>query len=150
MMTSRIITKRDIVQYMVRRGYATTTYEVYQNFIGRGNEAYVPVNKIQCKEALTAIEESGGISVIAHPHSLPRETDFDTLIPYMKKYGLKGIETQTIRHTVEERCLFSEIARKFGLCETAGTDFHNITNNNALGMEVEDDFLDGFHSYLQF
>ena len=148
MRVSSTITKRDIVQYMVQKGYATTTYEVYQNFIGRGNKAYVPVHKIPFEEVLTAIKECGGISVIAHPHSLSRETDFDILIPYMKRYGLIGMETQTARHTLEERLFFSEIAKKFKLCETAGTDFHNITDGNMPGIEVEDDFFNELHSYM--
>lgn len=147
-MTSSIITKRDIAQYMVKKGYATTTYEVYQNFIGRGNKAYVPVHKIPFEEVLTTIGECGGISVIAHPHSLPHDTDFDALIPYMKRYGLIGMETQTVRHTLEERMYFSEIAKKFKLCETAGTDFHNTTDGIIPGFEVEDEFLNEFHSCM--
>lgn len=149
MMTSSIITKRDIVQYMVLKGYAATTYEVYQKFIGRGNKAYVPVHKIPFEEVLTTIEECGGVSVIAHPHTLSKDTDWKTLIPYMKRYGLVGIETCTVRHTLEERHFFNEIAKKFNLFETAGTDFHNIIDGNMIGIEVEEDFLIEFHSSLQ-
>lgn len=146
--TSSVITKRDIVQYMVFKGYASTTYEVYQNFIGRGNKAYVPVHKIPYEEALTIISECGGTSVIAHPYSLPSDTDFQILIPYMKRYGLAGIETCTTRHTLSEKYFFSNIAKKFGLFETAGTDFHNMLSGDMLGIEVENDFLNGFHRCL--
>lgn len=145
---SNVITKRDIVQYMVLKGYASTTYEVYKNFIGRGNKAYVPLHKIPYEEVITIIKECGGISVIAHPHSLPKNTDFQYIIPHMKRYGLVGIETYTIRHTFEERRFFGSIAKSFDLFETAGTDFHNISEGNMLGIEVEDEFLEGFHSCL--
>lgn len=148
-MASCIITKRDIVQYMVTKGYASTAYEVYQNFIGRGNKAYVPVHKIPFEEVLTTIGECGGISVIAHPHSLPNDTDFQTIIPYMKRYGLSGMETYTFRHTLDEKIFFSSIARKFDLFETAGTDFHNTLDAGVPGIKVEDNFLDGFHNHLQ-
>lgn len=146
--TSTTITKRDIAQYMVQVGYATTTYEVYQKFIGRGNKAYVPVHKIPLEEVLTTIKECGGISIIAHPNTLPKDTDWKMLISYMKRYGLVGMETQTVRHTIEERQFFSELAQKFNLCETAGTDFHNTKECNMIGIEVEDEFLSSFHSYI--
>ncbi len=148
-MTSSILTKRDIVQYMVFKGYASTTYEVYQNFIGRGNKAYVPLKKIQPEAALDVIEKSGGISVVAHPSSLPKDTDFNVLIPYLKMLGVKGIETNTVRNNFKERKFFSELAKRYELFETAGTDFHNTIDGSMLGIDVEEGFLSGFHSSLK-
>ena len=148
-MTSNIITKRDIVRYMIKRGYASNTLEVYKNFIGRGNKAYVPVHKIRLEDVLSLIEKSGGFSVLAHPYTLPDDTNFQTLIPYMKSYGLKGIEANTVRHTMEQKLYFEEIAKEYELIQTAGTDFHHASDGIMLGVEVEDRFLDGFHSFIK-
>lgn len=147
-MTATIISKRDITRFMVKMGYATNTYEVYQNFIGNGHRAYVPVYKIPTEELLEIISTSGGIAVLAHPYTLKMDTNFDLLIPYLKNLGLKGIETQSNRHTSEQKEFFSKIAKKYDLVETAGSDFHHSDDGNDLGVEVEDDFLNNFHKFL--
>lgn len=147
-MTSDILTKRDIVRYMILSGYATTTLDVYKNFIGRGNNAYVPVYKNKTIDVLNLIINSGGIPVLAHPYTLDLNTNFDELIPQLISFGLKGIETNTVRHNEQQKVYFSKIAQKHLLIETAGTDFHHIEDGILIGVDVEQTFLDKFHSSI--
>ena len=147
-MTSDIISKRDIVRYMIQHGYASTTLEVYKKYIGRGNYAYVPVHKMDFEEVLELIEDSGGFSVLAHPYTLNEKLNLHVLIPYMMNHGLKGIETNTVRHSQEQKEFFSKIAKRYNLFETAGTDFHQDINGSKLGVEVDDDFLKNFNELI--
>lgn len=147
-MTSDIISKRDIVRYMIKRGYANNTLEVYKNYIGRGHKAYVPVHKIKLEDILEIICAGGGFPVLAHPYTLGEDVDFHTLIPYMMNYGLKGIEANTVRHTQEQKVFFSKLAQEYNLIETAGTDFHQPSEEVALGVEIEEKFLDNFNKLL--
>lgn len=146
---SETITKRDIARYLVNAGYAKTNYEVYQRYIGKNQYAYVPIHKITPEEALSLIINSGGVSVLAHPYTLDCDTDFDNLIPYMKEKGLLGIETNTIRHTTEQKKFFESIAKKYELFETAGTDFHRFADGIMPGVFVSDDFLDKFYELIK-
>lgn len=145
---SEIITHRDIVRYMVKRGYAHDSLETYKKFIGKGNKAYIPAYKASLEDVLQLIKNSGGISVLAHPYTLAMDTNFDTLIPYMKKYGLKGIEANTMRHTTEQKLYFKKIAKRYHLLETVGTDFHQ-SSTDTMGVNVEDDFLNEFHEVIK-
>ena len=98
---------------------------------------------------LQIINESGGFSVLAHPYSLSKNTKFESLIPYMKRYGLRGIESNTIRNTMKQMKFFQNIAEEYNLIKTAGTDFHDFSNDSTFGIEVEENFLNDFHKLIR-
>lgn len=147
--TSELITHRDIARYLVLRGYAKDSLEAYKKFIGKGQKAYVPSDKYSFEEVLQVIHNSGGISVLAHPYTLPQDIDLEFLIKYMKKVGLVGIEVYTPRHTKEQISCLTNIAQKYNLIETAGSDFHDISTDK-MGIDVDNDFLDEFHRIITY
>lgn len=143
-----IITKRDIVKYLVKYGYVATNREAYANLIGKGCKAYVPLEKLNYLAALRLIAKCGGISVLAHPISIGRDVDFGKLIPEMKENGLVGIESNTARHNNEEKVYYGVIAKKFNLVETAGSDFHRDLDGIPIGISVRDDYLDKYYDLI--
>lgn len=143
-----IITKRDIAKLLVKKGYASSNYEVYKNLMGKGCKAYVPIEKLNYIDALHLIVKCGGVPVLAHPISIGNEVDFDKLLPHMKENGLAGIESMTARHTESEKTFYSAIAKKFNLLETAGSDFHRDSDGILIGMNVEDTFLDNLYNAI--
>lgn len=142
-----VVTYRDIVEYMVRMGYASEPLEVYRKYIGRGTKAYVPSKSLSMKEVLQLIEKANGISVLAHPFTLSSDTDFDNLIPQMKEYGLSGIEIYSPRLTLGQKIAYDTISKKYNLLKTIGTDFHD-SNTDELGIEIEKEYLDDFHNKI--
>lgn len=95
------ISENETLQYFFNKYNIQCSEEEYKNFIGRGNNAYVPVYKNKTVDVLNLIINSGGIPVLAHLDTLELNTNFDELIPRLISFGLKGIETNTIRYKIK-------------------------------------------------
>ncbi len=123
----------------------------YYDWLKPEKPAYVPSEEILYKEAISAILESSGLPVIAHPTNL-KEKEILTL----KKTGLCGIEVFTTYHNNELRKYYYKLAVKYKLFVTAGSDFHgetikkdvklgNIGDNNFYLLEKMLDFYKEFY-----
>ncbi len=103
---------------------------LWPKYISKEGETYVPVKEISVLKAIKLIKKYGGVPVLAHPwvelHSkeLLREEKFKKLV----KAGLKGIEIDNgdrddrrDEQTLEK---IRELAKKYNLIITSGSDFH--------------------------
>ncbi len=147
--SSLLLTKQDLLQYLVKNGYACGNREAMHMYFNKQLKTNVSAHKMEVADLISLINSGGGVAVLAHPHTLPRGTNFDELIPCLLEYGLKGIETHNTKYTADETAFFSGIAKKYGLVETAGSDFHNPKWQQRMGVRVDECFLDGFHAILE-
>ena len=96
------------------------------------------------EESIDLILRSEGIPVLAHPKSLElSDSELIVLIEKLKACGLQGIEVYHSSHTKEEREFYMDIANRYGLLVSGGSDYHGKsvkpeielgrgTNNNVL------------------
>ena len=77
---------------------------------------------IDIKEGIKAIREDGGIAIIAHPCEYK---NYDEIEKYVS-YGLQGIEISHPSMESEDYPLTQELANRFHLIRSGGSDFHNI------------------------
>ncbi|HUC85886.1 MAG TPA: hypothetical protein VL970_11890, partial [Candidatus Acidoferrales bacterium] len=74
------------------------------------------------------IHQAGGLAVMAHP-GLNRT---DEIIPDLVEAGLDGIECFHTKHTTVMSERYLEIAEKFGLLVTGGSDCHGYSKSKPL------------------
>lgn len=80
---------------------------------------------MQCEEYLRVIKNSSGIAVHAHPKSLElSEKDFLILLKDMISKGYEGIEVHHSSHSKDEMDYYMEIANKYDLLVSGGSDYH--------------------------
>lgn len=115
-----------VAQILHRKGYFTYPQEAFQQLIGRGGKAYVPRYKMAPTEAVNLIKKAGGIPVLAHPGL----TKADELIIPLINLGLMGIEVFHPDHKVNDEIKYLNIARKYNLLVTGGSDFHGMLGGN--------------------
>ena len=77
---------------------------------------------IDIKEGIKAIREDGGIAIIAHPCEYK---NYDEIEKYVS-YGLQGVEISHPSMESEDYSLTQELANRFHLIRSGGSDFHNI------------------------
>lgn len=122
-----------ILECMLKKGYFASRKQAmkgYLQYFVYGKIAYVPFPAVSAKEAINIIKEAGGIPVLAHPglyHS-------DDLIPQLVKDGIKGIEVYYAGHIRKDISKFEELATKYGLITTGGSDYHGIFHEWELGL----------------
>ena len=116
----------DLAKLCVKYGYATTSQDAFDKYlIDAHNKTRQTSKGLQYQECLELITNSGGIPVLAHPKSLElSEKEFLILLKEMISCGLKGIEVYHSSHSKEEMDYYLEIANKYGLLISGGSDFH--------------------------
>ena len=119
----------DLAKLCVKYGYASTFQDAFDKYlVDAYNKTRHTRKGLQYEECLELIKNSGGIPVLAHPKSLQlSEKEFLILLKDMINCGLKGIEVYHSSHTKEEMQYYLEIANKFNLLISGGSDFHGKT-----------------------
>ena len=84
-------------------------------------------------EALDLIHQAGGVAVLAHP-GLNRT---DELIPGMVEAGMDGIECFHTKHSTATTERYLELAHRFHLLATGGSDCHGLNKGKPLIGTVE-------------
>jgi len=125
-----------IAQVMIKKGFVKSMDEAFDKFLGAGKPAYVDKNRIGCEETIKMIRDAGGVPVLAHPALLNINDDFqlEELIQNLIKIGMRGIEVYYPEHSPEQMQRYRELANKYNLLITGGTDFHgSITPKIEMG-----------------
>jgi len=115
-----------IARLMVKKGYAHSINDAFDNYLGKGKPAYIDKFRVDTPQAIMLIDAAGGLPVLAHPYLLETESEkeLEDLLVMMKAMGLKGLEVYYPDHPPEYTEQYIELARKYGLLLTGGTDFH--------------------------
>lgn len=114
-----------IAQALVNSGAVANIREAFDLFLAKGKSAYVGKKRFSAQKAVELIRSAGGIAVCAHPFSLelgPR--DLEKCMGVLKDFGIRGIEVIYPQHGPDLRAQYNELAGKFDLLVTGGTDFH--------------------------
>ncbi|MFQ5789594.1 MAG: PHP domain-containing protein [Acidobacteriota bacterium] len=109
-----------VAEVLVERGVVADAAEAFARYLGYGAPAYVGYEKITLRDAIELIRRAGGVASLAHPGLLER----DDLIPGMVDEGLQAIEVYHCDHSAETVSHYRQLASRFGLLTTGGSDFH--------------------------
>ncbi|MBO5327966.1 MAG: PHP domain-containing protein [Clostridia bacterium] len=117
-----------------RKGYGSNPGRFYVDYLNLGRCAYSNLNRPSPKEAVKLICDCGGVAVLAHPGRIDFDSDRKiNLIKELKDCGLGGIEAVYSAHTDSETAYYKEIAEKFSLLVTGGSDTHFSEGNRKIG-----------------
>ena len=97
--------------------------EAFERYLKKGRPAWVPKTKMSALEAVELIHQAGGLAVVAHP-GLNRSDD---IIPALVDAGLDGIECFHTKHSTAMAERYLEIAEKYHLLVTGGSDCHGFS-----------------------
>ncbi len=118
--------KPHIGNLMVRHGYAATRGEAIKQYI---DKLHLPDAYVRPETAIRGILESGGIPVLAHPafgsgNELILGEDMDRRLRRRMDFGLRGVEGFYSGFSLKLREEILELAEKYDLLVTAGSDYH--------------------------
>lgn len=121
-----------IASLLVKKGAAESIDDAFDRFLSNGRPGYADKPRIECSQAIALINAASGIPVLAHPCLLGLESEgqLEVLLREMISMGLKGLEVYFTDHTAEQTRRFADLARRYELLMTGGTDFHGTTLPN--------------------
>lgn len=123
-----------ICRAAAKKGYAKNAGEFYLSYLVGGKCAYSDVGRVTPLEAVRVISECGGIASLAHPgRILLAEEEKEKLLKTLVDNGLRGIEAVYSGHTERETAYYKEMARKYNLVVTGGSDTHYAGGSRSIG-----------------
>lgn len=119
----------DLAKLCVKYGYASSIQDAFNKYLIEAyNKTRSTSKGLSYQECIELILQSKGIPILAHPKSLELpEKEFLILLKEMINSGLKGIEVYHSSHTEEEIKYYLEIANKYDLLISGGSDYHGKT-----------------------
>ncbi|HEY1788011.1 MAG TPA: PHP domain-containing protein [Verrucomicrobiae bacterium] len=117
-----------VARAMVNAGFVKNLDEAFERFLKKGRPAWVPKSKISALEAVELVHQAGGLAVMAHP-GLNRT---DSIIPALVAAGLDGIECFHTKHSTAMSERYLEMADKYNLLVTGGSDCHGFSKGKPL------------------
>ena len=117
-----------VARALVEAGFCKTPDEAFTRFLKKNRPAWVPKAKMSALEGVELIHQAGGLAVMAHP-GLNRTDD---IIPDLVAAGLDGIECFHTKHSTVMSERYLEIAEKYDLLVTGGSDCHGFSKKAPL------------------
>ena len=134
---------------MVDVGAVGSLDEAFERYLGNGAAAYVPKGRLTVADVCRLARDSGGVAVLAHPLTVGLGGDaLAAAVADLAAAGLVGLESVYGRYSPRQRTDLGNLARRFGLVPTGGSDFHGTSKPDvAVGtgtgdLKVPDRVLD--------
>lgn len=121
-----VVGRPHFAQAMVKRGYVRSNREAFDRWLDTDDlHERMDFGKPSARECVETIRASGGIASLAHPYQIGVDDEtLDTLVRELKGCGLEAIECYYPKFTPEQQTYYLNLAEKYGLHVTGGSDFH--------------------------
>ncbi len=107
---------------MVEKGYVANLRQAFDDYLDESAKGYVYRREPQFDEGVARIREAGGIASLAHPVRV--NGDVTALMPELCDAGMNAIEAYHSDHGPAETEMYLDLARKYGILVTGGSDYH--------------------------
>ncbi len=119
-----------IAQFLAKKGHVGSIEEAFRKYLGDNGSCYVKKFKLSPKEAVSMIKRVGGVAVLAHPKTI--RMDVDKALKMLIEDGIQGIEAYYYNHTSSDENKFKELAEKYSLLISGGSDCHGLGKKEVL------------------
>ena len=135
-------------QYLTEAKVVKNRQQAFDKYLAKDRPFYIDRNSIPLDAGIAAIRACGGVPVLAHPMSL--YVSWGTLPEVLKGFveqGVAGFEAWHPGARVNDCKRLEALAREFGVCVTAGSDFHGAVRpdrkigHTAGGTKIEDRYF---------
>jgi predicted metal-dependent phosphoesterase TrpH len=124
-----MITRSHFADFLVAQHHVDTEQEAFDRYLGQGKPAYPSTTWAELEQAVSWINQAGGVAVVAHPMR------YNLTASWMKRFltafkdaGGAGIEVITGRYNPDEVLRCANYAKSFALAGSVGSDFHSPKN----------------------
>ncbi|WP_341733094.1 PHP domain-containing protein [Microcoleus sp. EPA2] len=121
---------------LVAAGYAKSSREAFDRWLGDGGPAYVRYEKFSIVEGIDLLRSSGAVPVWAHPY-LFRGGVVEEVLKELVDAGLMGVEVYHPSHSSSQIQKLQDLCLHYGLLMTGGSDYHGpeLAINKKKGIE---------------
>jgi len=125
--SGKAIARPQIAERLVAAGHVSSIQEAFDRYLDESAPAYVPHTGVSPSEVIALVAKCGGVASLAHPAQMKK----DHVIPELVESGPPCLEAYHSSHDEETQRRYLELARRFGLGVTGGSDFHGVGTRRA-------------------
>ena len=122
-----------VADVLLEEGHVFSANEAFHKYLGYSRPAYESKYSLSPADALEIIHAADGLGCLAHPGLYGR----DDLIPGLVEQGMDGIEVRHTKHNPADVVHYTEVAAKYGLLSSGGSDCHGDGRGEAVMGVVE-------------
>lgn len=142
----RIVGRPHFAQVLTKHGYVSNNREAFDRYLDTQEfHRRVERPKPPARVCVETIRAAGGKTSLAHPYQIGVDSGkLECIVRELTGFGLDAIECYYPQHTSEQRDFYLQLARKYGLYITGGSDFHGERvkpDIRLAGSELELDWL---------
>lgn len=123
-----------LADLLIAEGYVRDREEAFAHLLRPGGPYFAHQWAPHPADMVETVRAAGGVPVLAHPLSRERQRPLPIeVIGDMTDAGLFGLERDHREHDDIARAQIDELARRFDLAVTGGSDYHGQGKPNLLG-----------------
>ncbi len=122
-----------IAKLLIKNNYVKTVPEAFDKYLDDIKTTIIA--REDATKVIKAIKNAGGIAIWAHSKKTEKQhnINMEEILPNLISQGLEGIEAYNSLHTYEESQRYLEIAKKYNILVSGGSDYHGpIAKPNVL------------------
>ena len=109
---------------MMEKGYSPSVSEAFDTYLRESAGYYKAPARLLAVDVIKFIRSIGAVPVLAHPFLNLTEDELCDFLPAAKEAGLFAMETDYSTYSEETTILAKEIAERFGVARSGGSDYH--------------------------
>ncbi|MBR5883427.1 MAG: PHP domain-containing protein [Mailhella sp.] len=123
----RVVGRPHFAELLCRLGVVKDRKEAFRQYLGEGCVAYEPRELMSPETAIQLLKEAGALVSMAHPRLLRASVaELSQLLETLKPAGLDALEAYHSEHNAGDVRECVELADRFGLQLTGGSDYHGL------------------------
>ncbi len=120
-----VVGRPHFAQLLINHGKVKTMQNAFDKYLRKDRPAYAARKILPVEDAINIIHQAGGLAVLAHPGTIPRDIDQTIgLIDEFLEMGLDGIEAYYPVHSPGLRKELISLCDRKNLVITGGSDYH--------------------------
>jgi predicted metal-dependent phosphoesterase TrpH len=114
---------------MVNQGLVSSKDQAFDRYLGDRSPAYEPKPYNAAVDVIDMIHKVRGVAILAHPGTSLNEPVISQLVDW----GLDGVEVFHPAHQAPQIEYYTELAGRYGLLQSGGSDSHGDPNGSNIG-----------------
>ena len=123
---AKVVSRVHFAQVLIEKKYVKTVSQAFSDYLSKGAPGFVKKDQTPPARAIEILKSACKIVSLAHPSQLrcDNRAQLELLVRQFKQAGLNAIECYHSSHTQNQTRIYTDLAVKYDLAITGGSDFH--------------------------
>ena len=121
------VNRAHIAAELLEGGYVSSVTEAFETVLSKEGGFYVQPERLELIDAIRFLRSIKALPILAHPLKEISADQLCDMLPALKEAGLLGIETMHSSYSDEEIAISKEIADRYSLLQSGGSDYHGAS-----------------------